>query len=475
MEPVIMNTLRVFYLCCLATIMTLLLAQPTSAQRPSIADLQAQIDALQVPLDSPAAQVRTALNILPEFQEAVARYFWVEGEVPANRTEAGMTATSTDTSTNYITAVAIVNGTIVVTFGNYADASIVAKSMTFTPYESVDLTISWRCGAAPFPFWFNLLGTAGGGQAAAYIAPTIPASTYPDPCIMTPQPASHNDVIRAQVRNSLDILPVFQEAVAKSYGELGEAPVNRAAAGLTHISTDTQTQFISEVEIVNGTIIVTFGNNANPLIDGKVMTFTPYESIDQTVVWRCGSDSAPSNAGLLGTFGGGTTATYVAPTILPMHQPEPCILRSQPGSQDEIIRAQVLEAFDVVATLQDAVEAAGAALGSPSQPVAPSNRTEAGLTAVGTDTVGLYFHSVDIWNGTITVTYGNEANSVIAYETLSWTPYESVDGTIVWRCGAAPFPAGTQLMGTSAFSTTAVYVAPSSGMLSKYLPHHCRP
>jgi len=96
------------------------------------------------------------------------------------------------------------------------------------------------------------------------------------------------------------------------------------------------------------------------------------------------------------------------------------------------------------------------------------------MTAAATDTSGNYVISVAVASGTITITYGNEVNTVIDAETLSLTPYESPDLSVVWRCGAAPAPAGTALMGTAGGGVTAAYVAPSAGMLPKYLPSACR-
>jgi hypothetical protein len=130
----------------------ILLMQGVNAQRPSVAEMQAQIDALTYPYDEPAAQVRTALDILPTFQEAVVRSFRTMGEVPANRSEAGLTALATDTSTSIISAVGIVNGSIVFTFNGFqADASISGKTLTFTPYETPDMTVVWRCGHESAP------------------------------------------------------------------------------------------------------------------------------------------------------------------------------------------------------------------------------------------------------------------------------------------------------------------------------------
>jgi type IV pilus assembly protein PilA len=437
------------------------------------------LDALEagsVPLDPAAAQVRTALEILPVFQEAVARSFRESGEAPINRVIAGLSAVSSDTQTNYISSVNVLNGTIIFTFGNNADLSLAAKTLTFTPYESPDLTIAWRCGIDPAPPGTALLGTSGGGVQAAWVFPTIPPSTYPDPCIITSQPGSADDLIRAQVSEGLTLAAAARAAVAESFSDTGEAPANRSGAGMTAAATDTSGNYVTSVGIVNGTITITYGNQAHLAIAGETLTLTPYESADLSVIWRCGYEPTPSNASLMGTSGFGVTATYAAPSpgMLPRYVP-PCILTAQPPPND-VTRAQVLEPFDVVETIQHAVEIAGAALGSPNQPRPPVDRTEAGLTAIPTDTVGHYFVSVGVWNGVITVTYGSEARPQLSTETLSWTPYESVDGTIVWRCGFAPYPAGTLLMGTaSGSSVLASYVPPSAGMLPAYLPSACRP
>ena len=36
------------------------------------------------------------------------------------------------------------------------------------------------------------------------------------------------------------------------------------------------------------------------------------------------------------------------------------------------------------------------------------------------------------------VTFGNQANALIASTVMRLTPYETGEGSIVWRCGAAP-------------------------------------
>jgi type IV pilus assembly protein PilA len=140
-----------------------------------------------------------------------------------------------------------------------------------------------------------------------------------------------------------------------------------------------------------------------------------------------------------------------------------------PAYQDYTIRAQVSEGMTLAASAKASVAEAFANRGE-----APADRTEAGMTATSTDTSGNYVTGVAIANGTITITYGNEANRVILNETLSLTPYESVDLSVVWRCGSAVAPNGALLLGTAGGGQTAAYVAPSAGMLPKYVPSACR-
>jgi len=140
-----------------------------------------------------------------------------------------------------------------------------------------------------------------------------------------------------------------------------------------------------------------------------------------------------------------------------------------PAYQDYTIRAQVSEGMTLAAAAKAGVSESFANSGE-----APLGRVEAGMTQLATDTSGNYVKQIDVANGTITITYGNDANKVINGETLSLTPYESPDLSVVWRCGAAPQPAGTALLGTAGGGNQAAYAAPSVGMLPKYLPSACR-
>ncbi len=99
------------------------------------------------------------------------------------------------------------------------------------------------------------------------------------------------------------------------------------------------------------------------------------------------------------------------------------------------------------------------------------------MTATATDTQGKYVASVDIANGAIIITYGNEANAQIQAESLGLTPYESGDLSVMWKCGGAGVPGGGALMGTSGAVNVAVQNNGSlaAAAFQQYLPSACRP
>jgi len=128
------------------------------------------------------AQVAEGLNMAATRKAAIADAFVNHREAPLNRAEAGMTPTATDTSGKYVESVDVASGVLVITFGNEVNASVTGLTITLTPYETPNLGIVWRCGLANAPTGLNTMGTAGGGRAAVYIAPTVPLQYLPAAC-----------------------------------------------------------------------------------------------------------------------------------------------------------------------------------------------------------------------------------------------------------------------------------------------------
>ena len=137
-----------------------------------------------------------------------------------------------------------------------------------------------------------------------------------------------------------------------------------------------------------------------------------------------------------------------------------------PAYQNYTIRAQVAEGINLAAAAKTQVTEDFLHTGR-----APADRTAAGMSANDTDTNGKYTVSVGVNNGVITITYGNEANVLIAGTNLTLTPYETTEEGVVWRCGFAPDP-GLNLLGTGS-GQVAAYVAPTVNV--EYLPSSCRP
>jgi type IV pilus assembly protein PilA len=119
-------------------------------------------------------------------------------------------------------------------------------------------------------------------------------------------PAYQDYTIRAQVTEGLSLASAAKTAVAEFYMNEGVPPVGRLEAGMEEVATLTSGQYVQSVDITNGLITITYGNEANALINGETLTLTPYETGENSVVWYCGGsldDALPAYA-LLGTQGG---------------------------------------------------------------------------------------------------------------------------------------------------------------------------
>lgn len=126
------------------------------------------------------AQIAEAISMGAAAKVPVVDAYNMNGEPPATRVEAGMSALVTDTKGQYVSEVAVVNGRVDVKMGNRAHADVFDNIVSFTPYESPGGSIIWRCGAAPAPSGANLL--SGNGVVSAYVPPTIESRYLPSTC-----------------------------------------------------------------------------------------------------------------------------------------------------------------------------------------------------------------------------------------------------------------------------------------------------
>jgi type IV pilus assembly protein PilA len=134
--------------------------------------------------------------------------------------------------------------------------------------------------------------------------------------------------IRAQVSEGILMAANAKVPVVEAYQNNGEAPANRAEAGLIANAASTQGSYVQSLEVNNGRLEVTFGNRANQTIANETLYLTPYETPTGAVVWRCGSEPVPGGGALapMGASGGGNTASYAPTTIEDRYLPATCRL-----------------------------------------------------------------------------------------------------------------------------------------------------
>jgi len=126
-------------------------------------------------------------------------------------------------------------------------------------------------------------------------------------------PAYQDYTIRSQAAEGMSLAAAAKTAIAETYVNRGEWPADREEAGMSPTATDATGQFVESVEVTNGEIIVTYGENANTKIAGDTLIFTAYETADGGVAWQCSSVSngpAPAGTAAAGPTAGTLEAKY---------------------------------------------------------------------------------------------------------------------------------------------------------------------
>jgi type IV pilus assembly protein PilA len=127
--------------------------------------------------------------------------------------------------------------------------------------------------------------------------------------------------VRAQVSEGISFAAGAKVPVVDAFTNSGTPPADRVATGLSAPPTDTQGAYVSQVDIDDGRIDITFGNRAHQDIVGETLSLTPYLTAGNTVTWRCGNAVAPAGAILTG---GGVITQHLAPTVEERYLPSNC-------------------------------------------------------------------------------------------------------------------------------------------------------
>ena len=128
--------------------------------------------------------------------------------------------------------------------------------------------------------------------------------------------------VRAQVAEGLTFASGAKVPVVEAFNNTGVPPADLDAAGMPPVATDISGSYISSLNISDGRIDITFGNNVHQDAFGDTLSITPYATASGGFAWRCGYSAAP--AGMAPMSGGGVTSAHQNPTIDERYLPSTC-------------------------------------------------------------------------------------------------------------------------------------------------------
>ena len=108
-------------------------------------------------------------------------------------------------------------------------------------------------------------------------------------------PSFQDQIVRDQINNALPLADIAKAPNALAWAALQTFPPDNAAAGLP-AADKIVNNAISSVAVKDGSIHITFGNRANGLITGKILTLRAGVVEDAPIVpvtWVCGYAEPP--------------------------------------------------------------------------------------------------------------------------------------------------------------------------------------
>jgi type IV pilus assembly protein PilA len=106
-------------------------------------------------------------------------------------------------------------------------------------------------------------------------------------------PAYQDYTVRSQVTEGLNLASDLKAAVAEGFAQDGTWPLDNNSIGITATKSG---KYVSDVSINTGTIMITYGGQANQNINGDTLALEPQTSDNGDVIWVCGRKAAPPGA-----------------------------------------------------------------------------------------------------------------------------------------------------------------------------------
>jgi type IV pilus assembly protein PilA len=115
-------------------------------------------------------------------------------------------------------------------------------------------------------------------------------------------PNFQDRIIRDQIVSAVPLADIVKAPIAQSWATVQALPADNAAAGLP-TAEKIVNNYISAVLVHDGAIDITFGNIANGLIKGKILTLRSAIVADAPIVpvaWVCGNADGPGQMTVMG-------------------------------------------------------------------------------------------------------------------------------------------------------------------------------
>jgi type IV pilus assembly protein PilA len=108
-------------------------------------------------------------------------------------------------------------------------------------------------------------------------------------------PAMQDGVLRRQVKDGMALATLAEPGVQAAYSVAGTMPADNKAAGIPDHE-KIVSQLVKDLNVANGAITITFGNNASKALDGMTLTFRPAVVPDEhsvPIAWLCHGVGVP--------------------------------------------------------------------------------------------------------------------------------------------------------------------------------------
>jgi type IV pilus assembly protein PilA len=128
-------------------------------------------------------------------------------------------------------------------------------------------------------------------------------------------PAMQDSALKRQVKDAMQLAAVAETAVQVAYSVAGTMPPDNKTAALPEPD-KIVSQFVKSVNVANGAVTLTLGNNASKALEGMTLTLRPAVVPDQPIVpiaWLCHDIGVPKGMQVLGE-----DVTNIPPKWLPV-------------------------------------------------------------------------------------------------------------------------------------------------------------